>query len=60
VVVQAGVVLAVVTTYIPLAWDRYFLSIQPGFALLGAFAVVEGFDRVRPLLGRRAGSETPT
>jgi Dolichyl-phosphate-mannose-protein mannosyltransferase len=57
VVVHAGVALAVVTAFIPLAWDRYFLSIQPGFALLGAFAVVEGFDRVRPLLGRKAGTE---
>jgi hypothetical protein len=57
VVAQAGVALVVVTAFIPLAWDRYFLSIQPGFALLGAFAVVEGFDLVRPLLGRSGGSE---
>ena len=35
VMVQAGVALVVVTAFIPLAWDRYFLSIQPGFALLG-------------------------
>ena len=59
VAVQAGVALGVVTAFIPLAWDRYFLSIQPGFALLGAFAVVEGFDLVRPLLGRKAGPEAP-
>jgi 4-amino-4-deoxy-L-arabinose transferase-like glycosyltransferase len=60
VLTQAGVALAIVTAYIPLAWDRYFLSIQPGFALLGASAVVEGFDLVRPLLGCRVGSETPS
>jgi 4-amino-4-deoxy-L-arabinose transferase-like glycosyltransferase len=54
VAVQALVSLGVVTAFIPLAWDRYFLSIQPGCALLGAFAVVEAFDRVRPLLGRRS------
>jgi 4-amino-4-deoxy-L-arabinose transferase-like glycosyltransferase len=60
VVVQAGVGLLVVTAFIPLAWDRYFLSIQPGFALLGAFAVVEGFDLVRRLLGRRTGTEIST
>jgi hypothetical protein len=57
VAIQAGVALVVVTAFIPLAWDRYFLSIQPGFALLGALAVVEGFDRVRPRLVPPVGSE---
>ena len=50
---QAGVALAVVTAFIPLAWDRYFLSIQPGSALLGAVAAVALFDLVPP--GWRAG-----
>ena len=57
VVVEAGVALAVVTAFIPLAWDRYFLSIQPGSALLGAFTAVEGFDLVRSWLGREKRSE---
>ena len=47
----------VVTAFIPLAWDRYFLSIQPGSSLLGAFAIVEGFDLVRSTFGRTAGTE---
>ena len=59
VAVQAGLASLVVTAFIPLAWDRYFLSIQPGFALLGAFAVVEGFDLVRSRFGRKAGTESP-
>ena len=57
IVVQAGVAWLVVTAFIPLAWDRYFLSIQPGFALLGAFVVVEAFDLVRPLLDRKPPPE---
>jgi 4-amino-4-deoxy-L-arabinose transferase-like glycosyltransferase len=59
IVVQAGLALVVVTAFIPLAWDRYFLSIQPGSALLGAFAAVEGFDLVRSAFGRRPPEETP-
>jgi len=59
VVVQAGISLVIVTAFIPLAWDRYFLSIQPSMALAGAIAVVLGFDRVRPWLGRRFATETP-
>lgn len=59
VVVQAGVASLIVTAFIPLAWDRYFLSIQPGFALLGAFAVVGVLDLLLPRLRRDAGSETP-
>ena len=57
VAVQAGVASMVVTAFIPLAWDRYFLSIQPGSSLLGAFAIVEGFDLVRSTFGRTAGTE---
>jgi len=44
---QATVALATVTVFIPLAWDRYFLSIQPGSALLGAAALVGAFDLAR-------------
>src|SRR6185312_8371689 len=54
---QAGVAALIVTAFIPLAWDRYLLSIQPGSALLGAFAVVEGFDLARSVLGHPSPSE---
>jgi len=47
VALQAGVALGVVTAFIPLAWDRYFLSIQPGSALLGACAAVGVLDLAR-------------
>ena len=47
--VQALVAGIIVTAFIPLAWDRYFLSLQPGWALLGALAVVEGCDFARPV-----------
>ena len=47
VLIQASLATVVVTAFIPLAWDRYFLSIQPGFALLASFAMVGIFDRVR-------------
>ena len=57
VAVEAIVASAVVTAFIPLAWDRYFLSIQPGFALLGAFAIVETFDQARSVVGRKATTE---
>ncbi len=52
---QAAVALVVVSAFIPLAWDRYLLSIQPGSALLGACAVVAGWDRVRRSAGDRTG-----
>ncbi len=48
--VQAGIALAVVTAFIPLAWDRYFLSIQPGATLLGSAALVWAFDLARAAL----------
>ena len=54
---QSLVALLVVTSFIPLAWDRYFLSIQPGSALLGAFAAVEGFDLIRRAIVGKPGSE---
>jgi hypothetical protein len=49
---QALVALAVVTLYIPMAWNRYFLSIQPGSALLAAGAVVWAFDGLASLRTR--------
>ncbi len=58
VAVQAGVAYAVVTAFIPLAWDRYFLSIQPGSALLAAFAVIESLDLARSALTRTTTVES--
>lgn len=43
---QAVVALVVVTIYIPLAWNRYFLPLQSGSSLLAAGLVVGGFDRL--------------
>ncbi|MDR3637570.1 MAG: phospholipid carrier-dependent glycosyltransferase [Isosphaeraceae bacterium] len=37
---QAVLALAIVTAYLPLAWNRYFLSIQAGSALLAAGVAV--------------------
>ena len=47
------VALVVVTTYLPLAWDRYFLSLQAPASLLAAGAVVAGVRRLAHT-GRRA------
>jgi 4-amino-4-deoxy-L-arabinose transferase-like glycosyltransferase len=58
IVVQAIVAMFVVTSFIPLAWDRYFLSIQPGSALLASFAIVEGFDRLRSMFARKPLTES--
>jgi Dolichyl-phosphate-mannose-protein mannosyltransferase len=57
IVVQASLALAVVTAFIPLAWDRYFLSIQPGSALLASFAVIDIHDRIRSLFERKPLTE---
>jgi hypothetical protein len=54
VLVQAGLALLVVTAFLPLAWDRYFLGFQPGASLLGAAALLAAFDAARSL-ARRAG-----
>jgi len=50
--VYALAALAAVTAFIPLAWDRYLMDLQPGAALLAAGAAVAGFDRL-------AGSRKP-
>lgn len=54
ILVQTGIAMLVVTAYLPLAWDRYYLSLQPGSALLAAGAIVAAADRI---LRRRAGAE---
>ena len=36
-----------VTAFIPLAWDRYFLSLQPGLTLLAAGAAAAVFPGER-------------
>jgi len=45
ILVQAVVSLIVVTAYLPLAWNRYFLSIQAGSALLASGIAVAGAER---------------
>jgi hypothetical protein len=37
----------VVTSFVPLAWDRYFLPIQPGSVLLGSAAIAAMASRLR-------------
>lgn len=44
---QAMTALVVVTAFLPLAWDRFFLSIQPGSSLLAAVALVGAWDALR-------------
>jgi hypothetical protein len=46
VAIQFVIVLVVVTTYLPLAWDRYFLSLQAPASLLVAGAAVAGARRL--------------
>jgi len=57
IVAQAAVAGATVTAFIPLAWDRYFLSIQPGSAILGAIAAVGLFDLARSAIVRESPPE---
>jgi 4-amino-4-deoxy-L-arabinose transferase-like glycosyltransferase len=47
VLLQAAVALLVVTAYLPMAWNRYFLSLQAGSALLAAGAAVAAADALR-------------
>jgi hypothetical protein len=49
VLAQAALALLVVTAFLPLAWDRYFLGLQPGASLLGAAALVAAGEAI---LGR--------
>ncbi len=50
---QSLVALITVTAFIPLAWDRYFLSIQAGCCLMGATALSAGWDVVAKGMGGR-------
>ena len=43
-----GVALVVVTSFIPLAWDRYFLPLQPWAVLLASAALTAPLARRRP------------
>jgi hypothetical protein len=57
ILVQAAVALVTVTAFIPLAWDRYFLSLQPGSALLAAGVAVAACDTLRrSVVSSRVGS----
>jgi hypothetical protein len=53
--VQAVVALAIVTAYLPLAWDRYLLPLQGGSALLAAGAAASAADRLMSAVARRPG-----
>jgi 4-amino-4-deoxy-L-arabinose transferase-like glycosyltransferase len=44
--VQAVVALTTVTAFIPLAWDRYFLPIEPVSIVLASGVAVTAYDRV--------------
>jgi hypothetical protein len=50
VLLQAAVALLTVTAYLPLAWDRYYLSLEAGSALLAAGVGVAAFDAAARLL----------
>lgn len=56
--VMVVVALAVVTAYLPLAWDRYYLSIQPGAALLAAGVAVAIGDGLIGRVRRREGARS--
>jgi 4-amino-4-deoxy-L-arabinose transferase-like glycosyltransferase len=53
VLIEALVALAVVTAYLPMAWDRYQLPIQAGSALLAAGVATAAVDRLWTLARRR-------
>jgi 4-amino-4-deoxy-L-arabinose transferase-like glycosyltransferase len=46
ILLQATVALVTVTAFLPLAWDRFFLSIQPGSCLLASGPIVAAWDRL--------------
>jgi 4-amino-4-deoxy-L-arabinose transferase-like glycosyltransferase len=54
VAVQFVIVLVVVTAYLPLAWDRYFLSLQAPASLLAAGAAAAGVRRLARLRAHQA------
>jgi 4-amino-4-deoxy-L-arabinose transferase-like glycosyltransferase len=56
IVIQALVALSAVTAYLPLAWNRYFLSLQPGSALLAAGAIEAAAEGLTALFRGRLES----
>jgi 4-amino-4-deoxy-L-arabinose transferase-like glycosyltransferase len=48
ILVQAAVASITVTAFIPLAWDRYYLSLQPGWILLASGLAAAAFQGVPP------------
>ena len=57
ILVEAAVAGGVVTAILPMAWDRYYLSLQPATALLAAGGLVAAFDRLASALSARAPIE---
>jgi hypothetical protein len=55
ILVQALIAFFTVALFIPLAWDRYFLSIQAGSALLAAGVAVAVWECAGHQVGRTAG-----
>jgi hypothetical protein len=58
VLIQAVVALAAVTSYLPLAWDRYFLTLQSGSAVLAAGVAVMALDRILQAIAAQRGPRT--
>ena len=58
ILVYAAVAFVAVTLFIPLAWDRYCMSIQPCSMLLGAVGAAALAERVARLLGTRPAAES--
>ncbi|HEV3165170.1 MAG TPA: phospholipid carrier-dependent glycosyltransferase [Isosphaeraceae bacterium] len=56
ILLQAIVALATVTAFIPLAWDRYYLSLQPGSALFAAGVAVAALDSLVGRILRQRGA----
>lgn len=52
---QALIAIFTVTLFIPLAWDRYFLSIQAGSSLLATGVVIAAWDSLQGWASGRRG-----
>lgn len=55
--VQLVVTLIVVTAYLPLAWDRYFISLQPVSALLASLGAITALDSLRQIARPKTTTE---